>query len=191
MKTLFDLTFKHWKSISVIAVLTAVSTLVFGAYFNGNAYGTTVFLNIGAKSNSQISPFDTVEAADAFTETVMGWFKNPDFLAKVAAQAGYDTEPAARKQEKQNLVITYKTQNTDQAQKVFQAVTMNLKSEIDKYDTATASGFIITSASIDTAESKIHWSLFGLAGIIFGLMLGFALMAIFDRITKELHEYRH
>jgi preprotein translocase subunit SecF len=191
MKSFLDLTIRYWIGISAIAVLTAVSTLVFGSYFNQNAYATTVFLNIGAKSNPQISPLDTVQAADSFTETVMGWFKNPDFIAKIADNAGYGTEPAARKQEKQNLVVTYKTQDQQQAEKVYQSIITGLQSEIGKYNSAADSGFVLTFSSKNTAESKIPLLLFGLAGIIFGLMLGFALTAAFDRITKELNEYRH
>jgi preprotein translocase subunit SecF len=191
MKAILDLTFRHWISISVIAALTAISTVVFGSYFNQNAYGTTVFLNIGAKSNPQISPLDTVQAADSFTETIQGWFKNPEFLYKIAESAGLNAEPAARRQEKQNLVVTFKTQDEKQAHEVYLAVKTQLQSEIENYNSATGSGFLIASVGTKTAESKISLPLFGLAGIILGLILGFALMAVFDRITKEIHEYRH
>jgi capsular polysaccharide biosynthesis protein len=191
MKTFIQTTAKHWKGILIITALTAISAAAFGTYFNRSAFTTTVFLSVGAENRTGISPYESVQAADQFAESIQGWFKNPSFTQKIASDSGVKTSLAARKQEKQNLVITYKTQTPEQGTQISRALEANLKSEISRYNVASSSAFKIALFSSNTGESGIPLAFFILCGIAVGLMLGYCLMTIFDRFMKELHEHRH
>ena len=190
MKELIAITAKHWLAITVITILTAASCVVFGINFNKTAYDTTVFINVGAKANPAISPLDTAQAADGFTETIVGWFKNPVIISNITSESGTAAALSARRQEKQNLVVTFKTQTEDQAKKISQAIEKAIKAEIDKYNAATAGGFMITDFSAGTEENNVNLALFALLGLAAGLMLGGFLTAFFDRIMKNSHEHR-
>jgi capsular polysaccharide biosynthesis protein len=191
MKTFFLITTKHWKSIAIITLLTIISAVGFGYLFNRDAYATTVFINVGAKSKPGISTFETVQAADAFSESVMGWFKNPGFTEKVSAESGIAASMSARKQEKQNLIVTYKTETSEQGAKISSAIESNLRSEISLYDSTTSNDFNIALFNSATAESKTPPTFFAVMGLVAGLILGYGLLALFDRFKKALHEYRH
>jgi hypothetical protein len=96
---------------------------------------------------------DNVTAADQFTETVQGWFKNPNLLSRINSNIDQSVSFNARRQEKQNLVITYSFNSVDS--ELNEAITNSIKTELQKdieaYNLNTGSAFDIAlfQTSID------------------------------------------
>lgn len=163
---------RRWKQVAAITCLTAILSFAIGLYFNKAGISATVFISIGARQplteKNELSIYENVQAADQFAETVQGWFKNPDLIAKIENQAGTSIDFTARKQEKQNLVITYKAKNEDQAKKNSQLLRDNLKNEIAIYNNQTGSNFQLAIYSTHIQEQSIPPFFFAILGILIG-----------------------
>jgi hypothetical protein len=190
MSHLIQIIRKYPKSLILLIVFTAVASTVFGVLYNKSAISGTIFINIGASQDQKTSLFETVEAADHMSEVVQGWFKDPSLLKKISDQAGHEANFNVRKQEKQNIVITFKTENTDQAKKVAVSLEENMRSALSRYNIETAGSFKITAFDSDYNESNIPVILFLLFGLVAGFMLSYALLSCWNIFLKEWHEYR-
>lgn len=181
---------RHWQKIFAITVLITATTLIFGYTYLKNIYTTTIFINIGVlqnqqqTANNQANILDNIQAADQFSETVMGWFKNPNLLKRVEQESQNQVQPAARKQEKQNLIVTFNTNNEESAPKITQAIQNNLNKDIGSYNSRTNSQFQLTLFNAETEKTETHPLVLGLFGLILGLILG----TIFSRIYEKLFQ---
>lgn len=168
---------RRWKETFAIMLLTATASFFFGLYFNKTSTSATIFINIGAKNvslgeNAEIDMYENVQAADQFTETVQGWFKNPTLTSRIEEQSNTKVAFTARKQEKQNLIVTYKAENEQIGGKIAESLQSTLQQEITEYNEGTNSNFQIALYSIDIKNQNISSVLFAFLGAIIGLFLG-------------------
>ena len=195
MKTFLKIISRRWKEILIITLLTAGLTVILGFFYNKSAFSNTIFISVGAKQQTgyalAVNPYETVQAADQFSESVQGWFKNPAFIEKINTQAEYKVDLSARKQEKQNLVITFRTETEEQAEKVSQVTERILRDQIARYNRETGNDFRLPIFNLTIKEGTYHLALFGVFGLIIGFFLGYALSAILEKFIYELHHLRH
>src|SRR5690606_15941862 len=100
----FKLYQRNWIAILFVGIIiaSAVAYTLLGR--NTSTHQATIFASIAIRDDVNSSSFDDFQAADQFTESIQGWFKNPSLLKDIASRAHVDTVSlAARKQEKQNL----------------------------------------------------------------------------------------
>ena len=94
---LFTLLKRYFLFILLVAFAIACIAALQTALFQKTEYKGTLFLTVGidaAKEDlSTVKPDHkgTTEGADNFTETVMGWLRNPFLAEEVAKNAGYNT----------------------------------------------------------------------------------------------------
>ncbi len=173
--------FRNWKSILIVTILVAISAGVFGVIKNKTVYQATVFINIGAKQNNQnTSLLEAVQAADQFTETIQGWFKDPSFLAKISNGS---TEISARKQEKQNLIVEYVKSTPEEAINLSSEIKQGLQEQLESYNSQTQNGFTIGVFSTTVNTKNYPLGLVIILGIIGGFMGGQALAYVFEYIS--------
>ncbi len=184
---------KRWKEILALMVITTAASVIFGLQYNKTSFSNTIFLTIGAKqeSDQKISPYETLQAADHFAEAVQGWFKNPALIEKIREQSGIDVDFGARKQEKQNLVITFKAVNAEDFKKIAAAAKSVLLSEIATYNLQTGSEFSIPNYAVSSKESSLPIILFALGGLIAGAGIGFTLGSALEKLMSEIHQFAH
>ena len=195
MQNLLSVVSRRWKEIIIITVITVILSVFFGFYYDKTAASNTVFINVGAGqpagSAQAASPYESVQAADQFSETTMGWLKNPLLLDEIRTTSGFDVDLNVRKQEKQNLVVTFKTETPDQAKKIARISEEILRREIGRYNLATGSEFRMPIFNFYTKESSIPLPLFAAMGTLLGIILGYVLCALLEKFLKELHQFRH
>ena len=184
------ITTKYWKKILALTVLTAIASATFGFLTAKTPWNGITFINIGAKQNFQQqngnSLLENLQASDAFSETVQGWFKNASFTNGVEKKAGTNIDFAARKQEKQNIVVTYKATSEADIKKTSQVLEEYLRAEIGKYNLSTGTDFQVTLFDTTIEESKNHLLIFVILGLALGLLFGFGVCYIYETISKEL-----
>jgi hypothetical protein len=194
MKTFLTLFFNHWKKIALIALLTAIAATAFGIVYNRNSVSATIFINIGAIQDNAFgnteNPYDALQAADQFTESVMGWFKNPQLLETIRTQSGEQVDFSVRKQEKQNLLITYKTTSLESAKGIADVTRNNLEKTITVYNGRNSSNFTMPSFDTSLKESHLPLVLFALFGLVAGCFIGYFLALFWDILIKEYSLYR-
>ncbi|GEM_PF-835305 len=174
---------RRWKEIMVITIVTVLCSYGLSRFKNQSQYETTIFLSIGAadlrdqsdaRDQTKNSPLDLIQAADQFSETVQGWFKNPEFIQTILAQSKTYTDFSARKQEKQNLVVTFAAGSHEAAKNIVNAVKAGLSAEIEKYNLKTGSRFELALYSSFIETKPANLMLFLMLGLLFGLIIGTA-----------------
>ncbi len=176
---------RRWQIVLGMAVLVAILTYSFALNKNKNLYKTTVFLSIGvnesaAKENPNSSIYENVQAADQFSETVQGWFKNPDFLQRIEKKSASGSNISARKQEKQNLLVSYNTVTRQQAEKISGAIKNELIDELNTYNQKTNTAFQLAIYTPSINEESANIPLFLLLGILAGLALGIGICYCYE-----------
>ena len=171
---------RKWKLILAIIIVVTVLAYGFALAKNKNLYKATVFLSIGVnesamRENPKSSVYENVQAADQFTETVQGWFKNPDFLQRIEKKSGFGSNISARKQEKQNLLVTFNTPIRLQAEKISEVIKNELIAELNTYNQRTSTAFQLAIYTPNINEEPVNVFLFLLFGILAGSALGIAI----------------
>jgi len=179
--------FKYFILISCIAF----SLIAFGysKITNKPKVSTGIFVSfavINADQNSgQSTTYDNLQASDFFTETVQGWFKNPNLINRINDEAGVNAGLSAKKQEKQNLVISFDTDNKTDADKIISAIKENLQNEISQYNEASNTDFSIAIYNFETNPKANNTNLLILIGLIIGLTVSI-IVSILITIYKKV-----
>jgi capsular polysaccharide biosynthesis protein len=174
---------RRWKKIILLMLLTTIFSTFFAWQKNKIQYAGTIFLSIGVKQSEEDSGkdmYEKVQAADQFTETIQGWFKNPNFIDRVNKAAGNGAEFSARKQEKQNVVVTFVSDSDEQAKKLIEVIKSELSAEIQKFNTRTNSNFQLALYSGTVSPQDGNFLLFIIFGTLLGLILGLCLAYAYE-----------
>lgn len=179
---------RHFRSAAVLTALVIAGTMFLVGYKNTAPYETTVFVSIGNNQDmapDQESAYENVQAADHFSETVQGWFKNPKFQERVSMRSS--SEMSARKQEKQNLVVTFSSEQEEEGRLGSEKLKGELEKEITDYNSKTNSDFQIAVYTFDTRNKPLSVPLFLLISFIGGAMMAsFALYGyeyLFEKVS--------
>jgi capsular polysaccharide biosynthesis protein len=183
---------KFWKQFIVLTVISALTFTLSVYFYQQSAFNVTVFINIGAKSFStenkiESNLYDTVQAADQFTETIQGWFKNPAFINRIDFATQTETSFSVRKQEKQNLIVTFRTPTEELAKKVSQSIQENLRMELGNYNRQTSSNFELGLYDTHIKKDRFNPILFPLLGLLLGVMLAMGLIWFYEYLFNPAH----
>ncbi len=197
-KSHLKLILRHLLPITAVIVVTILCALFFGKSFLATGYDATVFTTITVKSentSSQLATsYDDVRAADHFTETVQGWFKNPAFLKSIRESElnrfilimAEDFTISAERQEKQNLVINFHVDGQDRVQNISNATISVLESAIHKYNQTSDTDFAIASHETYFTESASKLNFLLLFALILGLCAGIGLSYLYEYLTGKI-----
>jgi capsular polysaccharide biosynthesis protein len=191
MNAFLKITVSYWKQILAITLLTLLAAVAFRASAGNEQFTGTTFLTIGveetdANTATTSSIYENVQAADHFSESVQGWFKNPSLLKTIEEKTGKRIEINAKKQEKQNVVITYSDTKKESLEKADKIIKEQLQKSIEEYNSATGTRFHLALYNTVIEESTKSYVLYVTLGLIVGLFLGFSLTAVYQKIQQEL-----
>lgn len=165
---------RYWTAVALITLLACAGGII--ATNQLASHQATLFFNIGAENDA--------EAADQFSETVQGWFKNPDLLNRI------NTTPSARKQEKQNIVVTFGAESEQEARKKAETTIQELKKEITAYNAATKNQFQLAIATIEIKDQNTKKNILVILAFLLGLALSIGLAYLYEYMFG-LVSYRH
>ncbi len=167
---------RRWLPGFIITALVALSSVILVQWKNTKPFSSTVFVSIGTvqEPNLQNNPtniFENVQASDQFSQTVQGWFKNPQFLDQLSQKTGIISDISASNQQKQNVVVTFDAATQDQANMLSQTVKDELNNEIQTYDNKTGTKFQAAILEANIQKKPLSLILFLLVGILGGLIV--------------------
>lgn len=172
---------RHWLSIAIITVLSVATVAIFTVVPNPSTHEGTLFLSIGVRQTQDMSTsYDDVQAADQFAETVQGWFKNPNLIGRIEERSGGKADLSARKQEKQNLIVSFDAVSEVQARQLADATIEELRSEIQAYNAETESNYTLALAHATITEEGTRAVLFIILAVILGIALGTGLAYLYE-----------
>lgn len=198
LKSHLKLILRNLLFISAVTAVTILCALFFGKKFLATDYNATVFITITVKNetiSSQLSTsYDNVRAADHFTETVQGWFKNPAFLKSIRETElnRYSIIPdgdfsiSAERQEKQNLVINFHVNEQDRVENISHAAISVLESAIKKFNRTSDTDFAIASHETYFTKSASKMNFLLLFALIMGLCAGIGLSYLYEYLTGKI-----
>lgn len=172
-------------SVTMVTILVMAATMTLVKMKNNSAFQSTVFITIGnsLKTSGALSPYENVEAADHFSETVQGWFKNPDFQQRI--QRTTKTDISARKQEKQNIVISFAADSEETSAKINGDIKSELEKEIDSYNLKTGSTFQLAAYSLNVEEKPLSYLIFMVISLLGGLTLSSFAVYLLEYFTGK------
>jgi len=180
---------RHWIAATIITLVVTISAMALVWIKNTQPFETTIFFSIGNEqnqNNNDSNIYDEVEAADAFSQTVQGWFKNPQFIEKLATESNVKTDISSRQQEKQNVVVTYSSSNEEQANTMAKTIKNELSKEIQIYDANTNDKFTLALFEIHTEKKPLSLMLFLLIGLLGGAVVAFFALYGYEYIFQRI-----
>ncbi len=185
-KSHLKLILRHLPLVIGVTALTLLIAVSFGQNMLKSGYNVTIFTTIGLKRDITTphlsTSYDDVRAADHFTETVQGWFKNQAFLKKINSYAPESNFNefigiSAERQEKQNLVINFFSREEKHIDIVSKSIISTLSAEIERFNRTSEIDFQLSLYDTDYAPSSSrlpYLLIFALAlGLSFGLGLSY------------------
>lgn len=177
--------FRHKFFILSLTILLTICGYYFAISKLKTNYTATLFVSIAVKDEGKIdlysSTLENLQAADLFTETIQGWFKNPSFINRIKTQAENLSNLTAKKQEKQNLVINFTTNTIEESEKNQKAIWNILNSEINLYNTATSTDFSIAISNQDYLLKESNSKIYIFLALLIGLIISYLCAYFYEK----------
>lgn len=142
--------------------------------------------SVNAKNASQNNSYENLQAADQITESIQGWIKDPAFQDTINRQANLNIPIKAKKQEKNNLIISFDSHDSSQSDSYQKAIDQELRNRLNKYSQTSSFEITIGGQSF-YQDSKFNLSiLIILAGLIIAKLLGILFSYLFEKYTNKL-----
>lgn len=122
-------------------------------------YKTYVYFTVAPKEyvfnevqQPEINSFYLISASDIFAETIVGWFKDPNFINKVeqAADAAPLPKLNARKETRQNVIMFFSTNDKSKNELIANTLIATIKSYVEDYNKNTNTTFNLANLSQTT-----------------------------------------
>lgn len=177
---------RHLKVILLISIIAALAVGVYWSKFVSSDAKATIFFSTvmkvdSTRTNDRYDPFSYAQSADSFAEGMLGWFRNPNFFVYIkehvpeAANLRLDRMYQIRKQEKQNLNITFQVKDKVLAQNLQEATMKYLREQIANINTQSNTMYDIINETYNITEVKYNTVL--VSGVVFAAV--FLLLALF------------
>lgn len=150
-------------------------------------FNNTIFYIIGTQDTTgKTDSFENLQAADQITESILGWFKDPSFQASVNERSELSFGLKSKKQEKNNLVITFFSDNEENSRKYAEAVNKTLLSYMENYNNNSTLRITLTGNALNIAEKNSDLSLYLIVSLILGLIFGYLGAFSYEYLFKKL-----
>ncbi len=142
--------------------------------------------SVNAKNSTQNNNYENLQSADQITESIQGWIKDPAFQDNVTNESNLKLQIRGKKQEKNNLIISFDSKNTAEADLYQKAIDHELRKRLSTYNLASSFDIAIGSQSFHS-ESKLDLSfIFIFGGLIIGKFLGIWAAYLHEQYRNKL-----
>ncbi len=141
-----------------------------------------IFYSISVQNhsgNAVISPFENLKAADQFTDSLVGWLKDPALLSSFN-KSGKFSSLKINKQEKNNLQISYKTHDKKTGYNLYKQIKTSLNLQMKQYSKNSDFNFVAAISNFNQANQKNNYPLLILILLFLGLIIGISSAYIYE-----------
>lgn len=182
-----------------LILVVLIAALITGSLIANNNQklnvNNTVFYIFGIQDpNQQTNSYENLQAADQITESIQGWFKDPSFLSEINRQSNLSFAIKSKKQEKNNLVLTYNSDNNSNGDIFSQTISRVLQQRINNYNANSDLQIKISSQLPHSSEKASDLGLYLLISLIAGLLTGYLSAYFYEYFTgkvKSKTEIKH
>ncbi|MBU1148830.1 hypothetical protein KKI23_01935 [Patescibacteria group bacterium] len=186
--------------IIIFTLLVVLVSLVW-AYYKPPVYQSSISFSVNRinRQSTEYYEYDgyyAISASELFSQTLMSWFMTPSVLLEIYEEAGVDPEIKslasftnrfkARQYASQNIVVTFKEKNEDEATKISQSIinTVQTKSAELNQTVDQKSIFEVVGSGPVVVSQKPGYLLTGIISLISGLIVSLILVYL-RRYFKE------
>jgi hypothetical protein len=178
-----------FRRYNIVIIFTILIFGGLGGYYsvsnNSQKFISTMFLTVATQNSS--NPEQAEVASTYFGETLVGWFRNPVFLASIKENNQSEIITiSAYKQERQNIIIEIQTHSKSSAINIAENVFENIILELTRYNSVSNNDFVIVDQGRTIRESQTALLFYPLAGVLLGLFLSFFFFIIKEFFNNEI-----
>ncbi len=175
----------------IIFLLTALICLGAGLLaqkaFLQMKYENSIFLVFGVEDRLKGGdPYENLQAADQITESIQGWIKDPSFQKEIAGITGNDFSIKAKKQEKNNLLITFNTADLTANNSYKEAILSLLNQKISVYNNNSDLQINLASQTYNLDENRYLPAVVLMLAGLFGLLIGVIFSYLYEKMTGKV-----
>jgi capsular polysaccharide biosynthesis protein len=150
-------------------------------------FNNSLFFTISIQDKSDSSDaYSNLQASDQFTESLQGWFKDPSLLKSIGNQSHLTFAINAKKQEKNNLIISFKSDTIENAKTFKEAINSEISKKISAYNSNSDIRVFITSSELHSEEQNSRLIIFLLIATFIGLIFGYVAAYYYEIFTMKL-----
>lgn len=178
-----------WKILG-ISILVALLTFGYVKYVMPPEFKDTIVFSTTTKvdperlKDNNYDPLSYFDAADRFSEAIIGWFRSPTLFEDLKAKAPLakdlplDAIIKVRKQEKQNVNILFSASNKEVVEQLDTAMTEYLKERVARVNAAgnTSYDLVDFQSIIETSKPSAPLAAGAAGGVLFVLLCLIALL---------------
>ena len=165
-----------YKNKILILFVTFIALICGFVIANNNQqfrYNNTIFYIFGVQdANHQTDLYENLQAADQITESIQGWFKDPSFLENINRQSAPAFALKSKKQDKNNLVITFASDSEANGKIFSQSVNKTLSDQINSYNAHSDLQIKISSQAHHVSEKGSELAIYLLISLLLGIGFG-------------------
>lgn len=182
------LVLRHPVSVLLIALASTFSGMLFYQFNLQPGYDNTVLYAVGLENpHSTTDSFENLQAADLFTESIQGWFRDPTFLKQISASAQGQSFPIkSKKQEKNNLLITFSSDSQENAINYASAITLAMETRLLQYNNISGLKIAIFPGGVDSVPARSQLSIVLLVALFCGLLFGFLGTYLLEKVLNSI-----
>jgi hypothetical protein len=167
------------KFFILISILICGLTGALLGFQKNTLYNSSLFITFSVKS-SQSSSEENLQSSDQITETIQGWFKDPAFLKNKETDSIYQINANAKKQEKNNLLISYDSIDQKTAEDKSTIILDLLQNRLSEYNKNSDLKVNIALSSNTHLQSTNPIFSYSIIGLLIGLISGLALSLLYE-----------
>ena len=201
MTTFNELIRKWGKMIVVTAVLTMIATMIIVPRLpKKQSVSVDITIPVPSRSatdNYEYDGYYALQAADLFSGTIVGWFKSPDFVARIYKKANVPlVTKSIRSLEKvflvkkvsgQFITVKFSVKDEQQANDIGKAISDNIKERVEQINTNGNRSLVFSVlvgkplVVLDQRDGFVDAVLAGFAVLV----LGFNAVIIIDALKRN------
>lgn len=173
--------------ILIITLFCVITGFLASNYLDTVKYNNSLFFTISVKDKGEFSDaYSNLQASDQFTESLQGWFKDPSLLKNIYDQSGLNFPINAKKQDKNNLIISYFSDSQENGKILKEAINSEISKKISAYNSNSDIRVFITSSDLYVDRQSSKTILYLIISTIIGIIFGYAFSLLFETNTNKL-----
>jgi hypothetical protein len=181
------LALRHNGIILLATLLSLLAGLLFWQGDQSLRFNNTILYVIGIENrDSTTDAYENLQAADLFTETIQGWFRDPSFLSSIVSESGLNFPIKSKKQEKNNLLISFPSDSSQNASTFSSQIEQGLRARLQQFNQISGLDIDLLPGGTNSTPSPNQLPLILTISLLSGLFLGFILAYFYEKSLSKL-----
>lgn len=183
------------RNLVIILICTLASSAVGSILvnkLNSEALENSLFISISVQDKQPYtsSAFDNLQAADQMTESIQGWLKDPSLQAEISNSTGLNYAIKGKRQEKNNLIINFTSEDSISAEKYSQSIVKILTDRLAQYSKNSNLSFFLNPTPLHSTNSPHRATILLILALLLGALLGYGFSYLYELVLGKVRSIK-